>query len=351
MNKIFNALLIAATFVFLFACNSAKQETTQAKKEDFVIAFYNVENLFDTIDSPDTHDEEFTPDGRKQWNSKRYTDKLQKLSKVLAAINGEELPWAFGLCEVENKAVVEDLLAQPALIEGNYGIVHYESPDERGIDVAFVYQKDKMKVLKSEGIETPFSFDQDDKTREILYVYAQFTGTQTTAHVFINHWPSRSGGMEKSEPKRVAVAKFLKERTDAILKADPEAHIICLGDYNDEPNNNSVLNTLLAQELPEKCEDGQLYNLSYADFKAGLGSYHYWRETSEYDWSSHVSGQLVQGDKGLRLQEIRCLFLKKIGFFIPTMTVEKLPSKTYGKGYYGGYSDHLPVYLKLELVQ
>lgn len=336
-------ILVFAISTFIFACNGTKKsQNSNESQSPFVVGFYNVENLFDTIDNPNKYDEDFTPAGKKNWTAKRYQVKLEKLSKVIAAIDTVQLPYAMGFCEIENKAVVEDLIQTETLKNGNYGIVHHESPDERGIDVAFIYQKDKIKIESSKAIQTPFAFDTKDKTRDILHVEATFKSSKETIHFFINHWPSRGGGREKSEPKRVAVANYLKAAIDKVIEKDPEAKIVCMGDFNDEPNNKSIIDALGAKSLDETVQANDLLNLAAKDFSLGLGSYHYWKENK---WNmidqAIINGNMYQDNEGLSLIDY------KMHIFKPEWILHKgVPNKTYGKYYYGGYSDHLPVYLK-----
>ncbi|NCA80319.1 MAG: hypothetical protein EOM76_09095 [Sphingobacteriia bacterium] len=157
------------------------------------VAFYNVENLFDTEKDSVAADEAFTPDGSYRWTKYRYWKKIGSLSKVIVALGGWDLPEIVGMCEIENRRVLVDLTRSQALSDGKYGIVHYDSPDRRGIDVAMIYRKDRFHVIHSEPIVVNFPDEPNSKTRDILYVKGLFTFSEDTMHIFFNHWPSRYG--------------------------------------------------------------------------------------------------------------------------------------------------------------
>ena len=215
----------------------------QDAKDSFRLAFYNVENLFDTIDSPNTLDSEYMPNSSLKWNTQRYFAKEKNIARVVEAMN---FPTIMGMAEVENRRVIEDLIAQPALESKNYGIAHFESPDERGIDVAMIYRKSEFDVKKQKTHTIKFP-NSDDKTRDILEVSGILRGGIELT-VFVNHFPSRRGGAEESEPKRVYVASVLRKAVDSVFQKNPNAHIVIMGDFNDEPNNNSLTKTLGAAE-------------------------------------------------------------------------------------------------------
>jgi hypothetical protein len=169
-------------------------------KNNITVVFYNVENLFDIADDPATTDEEFTPGSPKNWNTEKYEKKIGDLAKALSSINDKVLPVIIGLAEVENNKVLGDLVNSPKLRKGDYGIVHYDSKDERGIDVALLYGKDDFKLIESKPIPVVFGFDIADVTRDILYVKG-VTSDGKTCHVFVNHWPARTTGEQDSELK------------------------------------------------------------------------------------------------------------------------------------------------------
>ena len=307
------------------------------------VVFYNVENLFDLVDEPVKKDEEFTPEGEKKWTKERYSKKLKDLAEVFTSINENELPEIIGLSEVENKKVLEDLISTGKLAEGSYKIIHYDSPDFRGIDNALVYRKDEFKVLDHLAVGVTFKDKPDYKTRDILYVKGQ-TKNRERLHIFVNHWPSRIGGRERTEPSRIAVASVLKQKTDSIFNADKNAKIIIMGDMNDEPVNRSLLETLGAKSPEDKT--AELVNLMFPGDAEGKGSYSYrgnWNMLDQLIVSRNLldeKGFQVSGKKGFVFHEDWMEYINREG--------EMSPNRTYGgPNYYGGISDHFPVYFKM----
>ncbi len=327
------------TVIFLVSCSSFQR----APRRNLTVVFYNVENLFDTINSPGIRDGEFTPEGRNKWDEMRYQKKLHDLSRVISGINETELPEIVGLSEVENKRVVMDLVQTRLLVNGGYSIVHHESPDIRGIDCALIYRPDEFKVLHHHAIPVHFKNSPDSKTRDILYVKG-FTLNREEFHVFVNHWPSRIGGVAETEPKRVAVAEILKEKIDSVKLVSPKAHVIVMGDMNDEPNNKSLENVLDAHS-PDK-HGGRLINLMIPDFNAGMGSYNYRGEWNMLD--NIIVSQTLLDSKGWCVRQNK-------GFIYREPWMENIhrngklsPWRTYiGSSYYGGVSDHFPVFIRL----
>ena len=260
------------SFCLLFAVSLFAQEEESIFKPARVI-FYNTENLFDTINSPDTDDEEFLPQSKLQWNSEKYQTKLTHIAQVISSLCDTIEPLVIGLAEVENSKVLEDLIAQPALTKYNLKIVHHDSPDERGIDVALLYDSRLFSVKSSEPLAVRFDFEPNDRTRDVLYVNGML-GKQEV-HVFVNHWPSRREGMAKSSPKREAAAQVVRQKVDAILADNPNAKIIIMGDFNDSPTDKSVKQILQAQTTYSPVDAQKLYNLSFNLTRKGLGSHRY----------------------------------------------------------------------------
>jgi predicted extracellular nuclease len=211
---------------------------TPKPKHTAIIGFYNVENLFDTLDDPLKEDEEFTPGTEKDWNAERYQTKLDRIAEVFSALGGDEFPAVMGLSEVENLAVLQDLCAHEALKKAKYEPILVEGPDQRGIDVGFVYSRKKFKAeaFSSHGINTG---EGERPTRDILYVKGKLK-RGPVLHILVNHWPSRYGGAEETEPKRISAAEVLRALVDSISRVAPDEGIICLGDFNDYPNNRSI---------------------------------------------------------------------------------------------------------------
>jgi predicted extracellular nuclease len=228
--------------------------------------FYNVENLFDTQDDPLVRDEEFLPEGDRFWNKHKYYSKLNNIYKVIVAVGEWSPPAIIGLCEIENRKVIDDLVSSTPLNKFDYQIVHKESPDRRGIDVGLLYRKELFTPLSYEAIPINFPNNPESKTRDILYVKG-ITNTSDTLNIFINHWPSRWGGQLESEGRRVFVASVLKEKVDSIFKSNPKSNIIITGDFNDYPNNKSLNEVLAASQKFDDITTNQLYNLSAYFYK------------------------------------------------------------------------------------
>ena len=346
MNK---AVCFFLTLNIAFALNINSQTNCSDlnSKKSVKIVFYNVENLFDTIDDPLINDKDFLPDSRISWNSEKYLKKVDDLSKVLISIDPKKLPAIIGLSEVENRDVVEDLINKTGLKKGKYKIVHKDSPDERGIDVALLYKKKIFKMVRQQFISIQFPTDTTDRTRDILYVKLR-TKQKDTLHCFVNHWPSRGGGREKSEPKRMYVAKVLKSKVDSVFSKNIMADIIIMGDFNDNPTDKSISKMLRANNIEKNLYPGMLYNLMYRLYENGEGSYYYRRE-KQWNMLDQIiaSGSLFNKEKGLRMDGLQGCIYKPDWILYEDTDGVKQPNRTIGSSYYGGYSDHFPVYIKL----
>ena len=246
-------------FCLLLSLNICGQDYNELsiKQRYFRLMFYNVENLFDTENDSLTNDDEFLPEGLRFWTNKRYWEKLQHISAVIASIGGWNPPEIVGLCEIENRKVLEDLCFKSSLSNLNYKIIHKESPDPRGIDVAFLYQPKKFKPLTYKAIKITIPFNPGFRTRDILYVKGE-TKNNDTLHVFINHWPSRTGGQLESEPNRIAVSSILERKLIRFLLSNPVAKIIIIGDMNDYPENKSLTEILNARRNFDLITDSRI---------------------------------------------------------------------------------------------
>lgn len=316
-------------------------------QERFRVVSYNVENLFDIYDDPSTRDEDFTPGGRLYWTKGKYVDKLLKLAKAIEAAGEGSLPVFVGLCEVENRQVVTDLVTRTGLSKGNYRIVHKDSPDRRGIDVAFLYNSEKFNLLKEEFFRIPFPEDTTILTRDILYASGVLAG-KDTLHFFVCHFPSMYGGEFESEWKRKRAAEVVKFRVDSILSINPRAGILILGDLNGKANRPALTEVLKARNSnTKKIKTNQLYNTGYYLLNKSSGSYRYkgfWQTIDHII----VSGALLNGehtfqsDRQLKPLNAPFLLEEDKAYF------GYKPFRTYiGLRYQGGYSDHLPIYLDL----
>lgn len=320
--------------------------TGMKSSEGKVFGFYNVENLFDTIDSKYTIDEQFLPNSEKAWNTAKYFEKLNNLAKVITAMD-KDFPVFLGLAEIENKGVIQDLITNTNLIKGNYDIVHFQSPDKRGIDLGFMYRKNYFTVLSKEKIEVAIYEEPDFSTRDILYVQGELAGNDTL-HIFLNHWSSRREGQKKTEYKRVRAATILRERVDRILSVNEDAKIIILGDFNDYPTNISLVEVLRAKAKPT-FGNGDLFNMAYKLEIEKKGTYNYKGDWGMLD-QMIVSKGLYHASKGMKVRYDQCLILEKDWMlYTDPKYKDKKPSRSYGgPKYYGGYSDHLPIYSRFD---
>lgn len=334
MQKLTSLILISA-----FSFGTYAQPTKWKTNKYFTIVNYNVENLFDTINTTGKVDEDFTPAGKKQWNTDRYHLKLEHIAKVLSSINPHELPEIIGLTEIENRAVLEDLTKQKTLQAANYQIIIEEGVDPRGIDCALLYRADAYSYISHQAIEVSFPFANNVRTRDILYVKGLVK--KDTLHIFVNHWSSRRGGEEETEPKRVQCATVLKQQVDSILALNSDNKIFIMGDFNDNPDNKSISDVLQAGRVSD---NKILTNLMYSSFEQGNGSYYYKGNYNMLD-NLLLTKSLLNRHKGFRLYEPTG-FVHKADFLIYTNKKGvQMPSRTYGgPNYYGGFSDHFATY-------
>ena len=230
--------LISLSLLLLLFLTPGKAQDKQAYKIGLV-GFYNIENLFDTIDDPIKNDEEFLPNGVNQWNTEKYLNKLHNMAYAISTIGTDYTPdgvAVLGLSEIENRHVIEDMVAQPELADRNYQIVHYDSPDRRGVDVALIYNPKYLKVTGTKSYTTVVPGEPDFITRDQLLVSGLFDGEPM--HFIVMHWPSRYGGEKRSMPGRVAAATLCRHIADSLLANDPNAKVIMMGDLNDYPQDH-----------------------------------------------------------------------------------------------------------------
>ncbi len=394
MYKINKSLTKLSVFFLLFTTAVSAQQKFQAA----TIGFYNVENLFDTEisvgyidgtrnpDDPQYHisisadqisqynteafsgdytyknlagkkvirplilqKEEFSPSGKKTWTEDKYNQKLKNLAEVISELGKTETqsaPVIVGLCEIENRKNVEDLINQPALKKYDYGIAHFNSFDARGVDVALIYQKNRFQVTEAKPYIIDIYEDDGSKdyTRDILRVTGLLDGEEIT--FLVNHWPSRSGGEQKSRPRRIKAAEVMKGIYDEIRADNPNAKIIAMGDFNDDPVSPSLDKTMGAIPNKGKIKDSDIVNLMYNMFKNGMGTLAYRDSWNLFD-QFIVTGTLIDNNKKFDSYKVF-----KTEIYSPTKLVQ--PDGQY-KGYpyrmfsgdtyrAEGYSDHFPVY-------
>jgi len=318
----------------------------QKSGQKFTIIFYNVENLFDTDDDPEKEDEEFTPDSERVWDQEKYEKKLEDIARVLGSVKSSDLPEIIGLCEIENKKVLDDLIRIKPLNKGNYSVVHSESPDRRGIDVALLYRKDEFSLSKYKTIPVIFPFDSTETTRDILYVSGKVKDGESF-HFFVNHWSSRSQGEKETEPKRIYAAIALRKEVDALMNREPRAKILIMGDFNDEPTNRSIYEMLIANNKRKNASDRELYNLMYDLHNIDNTGTYFYRGTWNMLDQLIVSQSLLRDRSGYHTDFNGGKILKEQWMLYQDQQFkEYVPNRTYsGPEYYGGISDHFPVYV------
>ena len=390
-------LLISLTLTFCLGLINLNAQ--QKQYQVAAVGFYNVENLFDTIPSVgfvdgtkdyqdefyhisiDANDipkyakdtvmckcvlneqnvkgkkiirnlilqEEFSPNGPKAWTTKRYNQKLKNISRVISELGSsvtKTAPVAVGLAEIENRQILEDLINQPSLKKYNYGIVHYNSWDKRGIDVALIYQKARFKVTETHKYELVIHNTNGtrDYTRDILRVTGLLDGEEVS--FLVNHWPSRRGGEAASSPKREAAGKLLKSIFDEMNAKNPNAKVIAMGDFNDDPVDKSIIKALGAKDS-ENLKDGEIYNAMIPLYKKGFG-------TLAYRDSWNLFDQLIFS-KGLIGRDYSTYKMFRTQIFSPSYLASQegaykgYPNRMFGGNtyHYNGYSDHFPVFTVL----
>ncbi len=334
-------------FAFLLVYTSFAQQAKQYKVG--CIGFYNLENLFDTEDDPKINDSEFLPGGAKRWTEELYKDKLGNMARVISELGTEMSPDGIsilGVAEIENRRVLEDLVKQPKLAGRNYQIIHFDSPDERGIDVGLLYQGKYFKPTSSRAVVMPIYTPEGDtnKTRDILFVSGLYDGEPL--HVLVNHWPSRRGGEAATAPYRNAAALICKNIADSLMQADPNAKIFIMGDLNDDPTSPSVKKVLNVSYKKEDTRKGGLFNPMYDFFKRGIGTLAYQDSWNLFDQIIISYGVVNEKAGGFQFYSARVF--NENYLFQKSGQYRGYPHRTFsGDNYIGGFSDHLPVFVYL----
>lgn len=323
-----------------------------AQKQQYkpmVVAFYNLENFYDTIDNPKVKDEDFLPTGAKNYNGKIYLDKVGHLASVISQIGTDVNPEGIaliGVAEIENDTVLNDLIHHPLLQKRNLGIVHYDSRDIRGVDVALLYNPKYFTVIDSRKlfVRLPSGSKNSYFTRDVLWVKGVLDGD--TVHVFVNHWPSRVGGEERSAPARGAAAMVDKKMIDSIVKNNINAKIIMMGDLNDDPISPSVVKVLGAKGKMQDVKPGGLFNPWIDLYKKGNGTLAYQDAWGLFDQILISAAWLDKNQQGYFFYQ-QHIFNKE--FLVENVGKYKgYPMRTWdGNVYRGGYSDHFPTYIIL----
>ena len=337
---------LIALLALSFGIISAQQSTTSQR---VTVAFYNLENLFDTIDQ-ENNDEEFLPDGANRWTLERYQHKLRNMSHVISLIGGDG-PAIIGVAEIENRGVLEDLIAEESLRDKHYDIVHYDSPDRRGIDCAILYQPEVYKVFASGVRAVEIPNEPWIKTRDVVYASGLLDGE--IVHVLVGHWPSRSGGEAVSLHRRMAAAKTMRSVADSLYTLFPGSKVIMMGDFNDDPISPSVREGLGVQNHPEQTKPADYYTPMLQLYNKGMGTLAYRDVWNLFDIIA-VNGELI-GSNPTTWQLYRDPETTDMAFIFkqPFMIQQSGQYKGYtlrtfvGGQWQGGYSDHFPVYVYL----
>ena len=318
----------------------------QAQENVLTIMFYNAENLFDAEDDPEKEDEGFTPQGSYHWSKARLYKKINNLARVILSADEWQNPSIIGMCEIENDNVLRMLTQYTALKSVGYRFIHYESPDPRGIDVAMLYNPDDFEPLFSRPIRIKDEKGLPLQTRDILYVKGLVRNIDTL-HVFVNHWPSKYGGVAGSLPRRFAAAKTLKQQVDSLLHLR-DANILIMGDLNDNPFDVSVKDVLQACIDTANCSSS-LINLVAPLMKTqNIGSHKFQGQWDIID-NIIVSRTLYEGRLHLAAQKVKIFAPDFMLTPDKTYTGQRIFRTYYGMKYEGGYSDHLPIMTYLSI--
>jgi hypothetical protein len=326
--------------------NRARANQPLKKSQIVRIVFYNLENLYDPYDDTTKLDDEFTSKGTKRWTFTRFLLKLNHTAKTFIAIGESEAPAIIGMCEVENRYVLNKMIYETPLKKYQYKFIHYESADARGIDVALLYRPSLFTVVFSKNITVQFPFDSLLRTRDILYVKGVLFGIDTV-YLFVNHWPSRRGGFTESVPKRRLVAETLRFTLDSLQLIQENPHIIIMGDFNDEPDQPAISETLKAAGFTSRTTSKNLVNLMASKVnRLNEGTHKFQGKWAILD-QFMVTGNFILDEKGLKTSPGSAHIFK--GSFLMEEDERFLggkPVRTYtGPRYTGGFSDHLPIYL------
>ncbi len=340
--------LVLALISMSFGVNKAQNQYKMG-----LVGFYNLENLFDTINDPNIDDEEFLPEGKNRWNTEKYNTKLHNLAYAISTIGTDKSEGQFytpdgiavlGVSEMENRRVLEDLVAQPEIKDRNYQIVHYDSPDRRGVDVALLYNPKYFTVKNSKSYHLYVPDRPDFVTRDQLVVTGTFDDEEMS--FIVMHWPSRYGGEKRSLPGRLAAADLCRHIADSIINENPNAKIVMMGDFNDYPTNKSIIEGLRAKGSVKDLKEGDFFNPMYDLHKKGIGT-NYYRDVKGVLDQTIITQSLLKTDFST-YQMLKPVVHAKSFLMQHEGRYNGYPWRTFGSGVWlGGYSDHFPVYIIL----
>jgi predicted extracellular nuclease len=314
--------------------------------------FYNVENLFDTVDNPEKNDDDFLPGGFMNWTPWKYWEKQRNITRVITAVGGMQSPALVGLAEVENDSVLYDLTRRSPLRAQQYKFIITDSPDRRGINVALLYQRHQFKLLEHNEYEIIFRNRNTRPTRNILHAVGEVINGDTL-DVFVCHFPSRWGGQRETEPLRIEAAALLRQKVDSLFVVRQSANIIIMGDFNDYPNDRSMAQTLGAGRINNRPDSYVLYNMFLHRMREkNFGTYKFQGQWGVIDHFI-VSGNLLKNNHSIQVKDREAHIFKADFLFEPDEAHGgRKPFRTnLGPRYIGGFSDHLPIYIDLVISQ
>lgn len=337
-------ILLLCMLPFLLSALKCSDEIRFSEKGEISVAFYNLDNLFDTIDDLSTNDADFTPQGRYHWNTEKFNQKLEKLAKVIRRIDGSASPDVLGVCELENRPALE-ALAESCDPEGRFEVVHKDSEDERGIDVGLIYNREKLSLLELHSYPVRLSGDSSDRTRSILWVKLKSNISDDTFQFIVCHFPSRREGKMKSMQNRMDAAKacssIVAERCHTAAQ-----NLVLMGDFNDEPWDQSLSVGLSAQKPDADSRTG-LFNLMYTFDTKISGTYRY---KDQWDILDQFILSAALLDKRLPDYLPASVGIKSDPWLFQKGKYAGYPLRTFGGDkWLNGYSDHLPVFMKIRL--
>lgn len=343
-------ILVTVLFTLLLSGKSQQQQDRFSRDSNTLrICFYNLENLFDCEHNPEKNDADFTPEGKYHWTKTRFYNKINNIAKVFIAMGGGICPEIIGVCEIENEEVISSLLYKSPLKSQGYKYIFYPSPDRRGIGIALFYKDKDFQVAYSKPISINDFSNKKFKTRDILYVKGLWRrNCNDTLHLFVNHFPSRYSGYAISAGKRVLAAKTLRSAVDSVLWIDPAAKILIMGDFNDYPEDESIVKHL---HVPYRREKNDTLNFVHTLFpyfhKNNVGTHKhagYWGILDQII----ASPMLYFSSFGLRTNGSGMIFDADFLLEKDETHIGVKPFRTYnGFSYNGGFSDHLPVFIDL----
>lgn len=354
MKKLLRLSFVAALLAAMaFGGSPAKAETKESGKkyQTFGVAFYNLENLFDTINNNGKYDLEFSPGGKRKWDGHKYWSKIEKLSYAISQMTTPTTPVGpavIGVSEIENISVLEDLVKAKNIRDWNLQIVHHDSPDRRGVDVGLLYNPRLFKKLNVTNHRLVVPDKPYFKTRDQMCVVGLMGGQRIA--IIVNHWPSRYGGEKESSPLREAAADLTKQICDSLLKVDPSMAIVIMGDLNDDPSNRSCAVTLGAKKKEQDVQPGGFFNPFWQKLDDGIGSYIYRGGWDLFDQIIVNYNLLPGGDSKLKFYKAEVL--NKTFLLQSSGQYKGYPLRTFSGGAWtDGYSDHLPteIYIRKQV--